>query len=125
MLSPDRRAILDEMVSKGTSLTEIRDTAGFDPRTVKRAYPGYRGAAPPGRPASPERMAELAKGVEDGLSFNEMRRKYGVDYRTIKRNFPDYMPHTPGGGGDAAVIRDTNVKLRDFLEFGKVRSNKW
>lgn len=62
--------------------------------------------------------------VAANASYNEIQRVMGTDYRTVKRWFPDYSPHKPGGGGDAAVIRETNRQLAEFLRRGKIGKNR-
>lgn len=74
--------------------------------------------------SSPERMAALTAAVNAGLSYNEIRRTLGVDYRTIQRHFPEYKPFEAGGGGDAAIIRETNRQLREYLRRGKIGKNR-
>lgn len=74
--------------------------------------------------SDPERMAHLRAAVNAGLSYNEIRRTLGVDYRTIKKHFPQYKPFEVGGGGDAAVIRETNRQLQEFLRRGKIGKNR-
>ena len=72
----------------------------------------------------PERMKSLTAAVNAGLSYNEIRRSLGVDYRTVKRHFPGYKPYEVGGGGEAAVIRETNRQLREFLRRGKIGKHR-
>lgn len=72
----------------------------------------------------PERMAALQAAVNAGLSLSEIQRTLGIDYRTVKRHYPDYAPHTVGGGGDAAEIRETNRRLREFLRRGKIGKHR-
>lgn len=62
--------------------------------------------------------------MEQGASLNEIRRTTGADHRTVKRLNPNYKPFPVGGAGDAAVIRETNRKLREFEKTGKVGRNK-
>lgn len=71
-----------------------------------------------------DRRALLSALVSDGMSLNEMRRSYGFDHRTVKRHYPDYHAFDPGGGGDAATIRETNRQLREFLRRGKIGRNR-
>lgn len=73
---------------------------------------------------NPERWLALNALVESGASLNEIRRVLGMDPRTVKRWFPDYKPHEVGGGGDAAIIRETNRQLREFLDRGKISGNR-
>lgn len=79
---------------------------------------------PPRITTDPERMKALDALVTAGASFNEIRRTLGVDHRTVKRHYPEYMPFEVGGGGDAAVIRETNRQLREFLRRGKIGKNR-
>lgn len=69
-------------------------------------------------------MAALQAAVNAGLSLSEIQRTLGIDYRTVKRHYPDYAPHTVGGGGDAAVIRQVNQQLREFLRRGKIGKHR-
>lgn len=71
-----------------------------------------------------DRRALLAACVSSGMSLNEMRRLHGFDYRTVLRAYPDYKPFDVGGGGDAAVIRETNRQLKEFLRRGKIEKNR-
>lgn len=71
-----------------------------------------------------DRLALLSALVSDGMSLNEMRRSYGFDHRTVKRHYPDYKPFEVGGSGDAAVIRETNRQLTEFLRRGKIGRNR-
>lgn len=73
---------------------------------------------------NPERMKALDALVTAGVSFNEIRRTLGVDHRTVKRHYPEYKPFEVGGGGEAAVIRETNRQLREFLRRGKIGKNR-
>lgn len=79
---------------------------------------------PPRITSSPERMAALTAAVNAGLSYNEIRRTLGVDYRTIQRHWPSYKPFEVGGGGDAAIIRETNRQLAEFLRRGKIGNHR-
>lgn len=72
----------------------------------------------------PDRWAALCGAVEAGLSLNEIQRQHGIDYRTVRRWFPDYRPFQPGGGGDAAIVRETNRQLRDLEKFGRIGKNR-
>ena len=72
----------------------------------------------------PERRKALADAVAQGWSLNEIRRTLGIDHRTVKRHYPDYGPYPVGGGGDAAIIRETNRQLTEFLRRGKIGSNR-
>jgi hypothetical protein len=72
----------------------------------------------------PERWEALQQLVGSGVSFNEIRRTLGVDHRTVKRHFPEYQPFERGGGGEAAVVRETNRQLREFIRRGKIGSHK-
>lgn len=74
--------------------------------------------------SKPERMAALQAAVNAGLSLSEIQRTLGIDYRTVKNHYPDYHPHTVGGGGDAAIIRETNRKLEEFMRRGKIGNNR-
>lgn len=74
--------------------------------------------------SSPERMASLKAAVEAGLSLSEIQRTLHIDYRTVRNHYPDYHPHTVGGGGEAAEIRETNRMLREFLRRGKIGNNR-
>lgn len=74
--------------------------------------------------SDPERLSALRAAVNSGLSYNEIRRTLGVDYRTVKRHYPDYKPFEVGGGGDAAVIRETNRQLQEFLRRGKISGHR-
>lgn len=74
--------------------------------------------------SNPERMAAMRAAVNSGLSLNEIQRSLGIDYRTVKKHFPDYKPFEVGGGGDAAVIRETNRQLTEFLRRGKIGKNR-
>lgn len=69
-------------------------------------------------------MAALTAAVNAGLSYNEIRRTLGVDYRTIQRHWPSYKPFEVGGGGDAAIIRETNRQLAEFLRRGKIGKHR-
>jgi hypothetical protein len=71
-----------------------------------------------------DRRALLASLVASGLSLNEMNRLYGFDYRTVRRAYPHYKPFQRGGGGDAAIIRQVNVQLREFERRGKIGKHK-
>lgn len=62
--------------------------------------------------------------MKAGASLNEIRRVTGADYRTIRRIDPTYRPFEVGGGGDAAVIRETNRQLQEFLRRGKISRNR-
>lgn len=73
---------------------------------------------------NPERMKALDALVTAGASFNEIRRTLGVDHRTVKRHYPEYMPFEVGGGGDAAVIRQVNQQLNEFLRRGKIGKHR-
>lgn len=73
---------------------------------------------------NPERWLALTAMVDAGASLNEIRRTLGVDHRTVKRWFPDYKPFEVGGGGDAAIIRETNRQLREFERRGKIGKNR-
>lgn len=74
--------------------------------------------------SNPERMAAMQAAVNAGLSLNEIQRTLGIDYRTVRKHYPDYRPHTVGGGGDAAVIRETNRQLTEFLRRGKISKHR-
>lgn len=74
--------------------------------------------------SDPERFAAMEAAVRAGLSFNEIQRSLGIDHRTVKYHFPDYKPYEVGGGGDAAIIRETNRQLNEFIRRGKIGSNK-
>lgn len=71
-----------------------------------------------------ERMAFLDSLMASGLSLNEIRRVGGFDYRTVKRRNPDYRPFEVGGGGDAATVRETNRRLREFEKRGRIGKNR-
>lgn len=73
---------------------------------------------------NPERWEQLRQLVDAGVSYNEIRRTMGVDHRTVKRHFPDYAPFERGGSGEAAVIRETNRRLREFERRGKIEGNR-
>lgn len=73
---------------------------------------------------NPEKWQALQQLVSVGVSYNEIRRTLRVDYRTVKRHFPDYRPFPVGGGGEAAEIRETNRKLREFERRGKIGGNR-
>lgn len=62
--------------------------------------------------------------MEQGASLNEIRRSAGADYRTVRGIDSTYRPFEVGGGGDAAVIRETNRQLREFLRRGKIGKNR-
>lgn len=74
--------------------------------------------------SKPERMAALQAAVNAGLSLSEIQRSLGIDYRTVRNHFPDYHPHTVGGGGDAAIIRQVNQQLQEFLRRGKIGKHR-
>lgn len=74
--------------------------------------------------SNPERMASLRAAVDAGLSLSEIQRSLGIDYRTVRFHYPDYHPYPVGGGGDAAVIRETNRKLEEFMRRGKIGNNR-
>lgn len=71
-----------------------------------------------------ERRKLLHSLVTAGMSLNEMRRSYGFDHRTVLRHYPDYNVHDVGGGGEAAIIRETNRQLNEFIRRGKIGRNK-
>lgn len=71
-----------------------------------------------------QRMKALESAVRSGWSYNEIRRTLGIDYRTVKKHYPDYKPFPVGGGGDAAIIRETNRQLSEFLSRGKIGGNR-
>lgn len=74
--------------------------------------------------SDPERFAAMEAAVRAGLSFNEISRSLGIDHRTVKYHFPGYRPYEVGGGGDAAIIRETNRRLNEFIRRGKIGSHK-
>jgi len=74
--------------------------------------------------SDPERWQALNALVDSGVSLNEIQRTLGVDHRTVRRYFPDYRPFDVGGGGEAAVVRETNRKLREFERRGRIMSDR-
>lgn len=71
-----------------------------------------------------ERRAQIETLMRAGASLNEIQRTTGADYRTVRRLDPDYKPFPVGGGGDAAVIRQTNQQLQEFLRRGKIGKHR-
>lgn len=67
-----------------------------------------------------ERRAQIETLMRAGASLNEIKRTTGADYRTVRRIDPNYRPFEVGGGGDAAVIRETNRQLDEFMRRGKI-----
>lgn len=72
----------------------------------------------------PERYALIKSLVDSHASLTEIRKSTGCDYRTVKRNFPEYEPWPVGGGGEAAVVREVNRKLRELDRTGRVQQNR-
>lgn len=72
----------------------------------------------------PARYRMVESLVNAGASIKEIERTTGTDHRTIRSHWPNYRPFEVGGGGDAAVIRETNRQLREFLRRGKIGKNR-
>lgn len=75
-------------------------------------------------PRDHERWHQFTGMVCAGASRNEIRRTMGLDHRTIDMYLEDYDVHPVGGGGEAAVIRETNRRLREFERRGKIGSDR-
>lgn len=71
-----------------------------------------------------ERREQIKALMRAGASLNEIQRVTGADYRTVRTIDPDYKPFEVGGSGDAAVIRQTNQQLQEFLRRGKIGKNR-
>jgi predicted transcriptional regulator len=72
----------------------------------------------------PERWRAFVELTNAGVSLNELRRTLGVDHRTVKRYLPGYSAFPVGGGGDAALVRETYRQLKEFERKGRVESNR-
>lgn len=71
-----------------------------------------------------ERREQIQSLMRAGASLNEIRRATGADYRTVRTLDPNYKPFDVGGAGDAAVIRETNRQLEEFIRRGKIGRNR-
>ncbi len=71
-----------------------------------------------------ERREQIQSLMRAGASLNTIRRETGADYRTVRTLDPNYKPFDVGGSGDAAVIRETNRQLTEFLRRGKIGRNR-